>query len=328
MVFITKQDKVFIAGSTGMVGSAIKRKFLEKGYCQKNLLTPSKKELNLLEETNVKRWFENKKPNIVIVAAAKVGGILANNLNPADFIIENLKIQTNIIDNAWKSNVKRLLFLGSSCIYPRNCPQPIKEEYLLTGSLEKTNEYYALAKIAGIKLCDSLRKQYNFDAISLMPSNLYGPGDNYHDTNSHVIASFIRKFSEASNKSLSEVICWGSGNPLREFLHVDDLANAILFVLENWDPNFKNSPLDADGSPLSYLNVGTGKDISIKELAYLIAKLTKFQGVIKWDDSKPDGTFKKKLDISKLNKLGWHAEINLNDGLKETIQEFIAKNKL
>ena len=328
MVFITKQDKVFIAGSTGMVGSAIKRKFLEKGYCQKNLLTPSKKELNLLEETNVKRWFENKKPNIVIVAAAKVGGILANNLNPADFIIENLKIQTNIIDNAWKSNVKRLLFLGSSCIYPRNCPQPIKEEYLLTGSLEKTNEYYALAKIAGIKLCDSLRKQYNFDAISLMPSNLYGPGDNYHDTNSHVIASFIRKFSEASNKSLSEVICWGSGNPLREFLHVDDLANAILFVLENWDPNFKNSPLDADGSPLSYLNVGTGKDISIKELAYLIAKLTKFQGVIKWDDSKPDGTFKKQLDISKLNKLGWHAEINLNDGLKETIQEFIAKNKL
>ena len=328
MVFITKQDKIFVAGSTGMVGSAIKRKFLEKGYCQKNLLTPSKKELNLLEETNVKRWFENKKPNIVIVAAAKVGGILANNLNPADFIIENLKIQTNIIDNAWKSNVKRLLFLGSSCIYPRNCPQPIKEEYLLTGSLEKTNEYYALAKIAGIKLCDSLRKQYNFDAISLMPSNLYGPGDNYHDTNSHVIASFIRKFSEASNKSLSEVICWGSGNPLREFLHVDDLANAILFVLENWDPNFKNSPLDADGSPLSYLNVGTGKDISIKELAYLIAKLTKFQGVIKWDDSKPDGTFKKKLDISKLNKLGWHAEINLNDGLKETIQEFIAKNKL
>ncbi len=328
MVFITKQDKIFVAGSTGMVGSAIKRKFLEKGYCQKNLLTPSKKELNLLEETNVKRWFENKKPNIVIVAAAKVGGILANNLNPADFIIENLKIQTNIIDNAWKSNVKRLLFLGSSCIYPRNCPQPIKEEYLLTGSLEKTNEYYALAKIAGIKLCDSLRKQYNFDAISLMPSNLYGPGDNYHDTNSHVIASFIRKFSEASNKSLSEVICWGSGNPLREFLHVDDLANAILFVLENWDPNFKNSPLEADGSPLSYLNVGTGKDISIKELAYLIAKLTKFQGVIKWDDSKPDGTFKKKLDISKLNKLGWHAEINLNDGLKETIQEFIAKNKL
>ena len=234
---ILLNEKIFIAGANGMVGQSIKRKLIQSGYGSKDhdglILNPSREELDLLNYNHVENWFNKNKPTVVILAAAKVGGIQANNNMPADFILENLKIQTNIIENSWKTNVKRFLFLGSSCIYPKYAKQPITEESLLTNSLEPTNQWYAIAKIAGIKLCESLRIQYNFDAISLMPTNLYGPGDNYHPENSHVMASLIRKFYIAAKESIPSVTCWGSGKPLREFLHVDDLSEAALFLLEN-----------------------------------------------------------------------------------------------
>ena len=319
-------EKIFIAGANGMVGNAIKRILQKSGYGNtKNdgeLYTPSRKELDLTNHQEVKEWFEKYRPTIVIIAAAKVGGILANATQPANFILENLKIQTNIIENAWLMGVKRLLFLGSSCIYPKFASQPIKEEYLLDGSLEQTNEYYAIAKIAGLKLCESLRIQHGFDCISLMPTNLYGPGDNYHTDNSHVMAAFIRKFVESKKESEKKVICWGSGKPLREFLHVDDLANASLFCLEYWDPNSENAPQNKYGNLLTYLNVGTGKVITIYDLAKKIAKLTDYQGEIIWDESKPDGTPIKQLDISKITKLGWLPEIKLNEGISKTINIF------
>jgi GDP-L-fucose synthase len=251
-----------------------------------------------------------------VLAAAKVGGIHANNTYPADFLLENLKIQTNVIETAWRSGVRRLLFLGSSCIYPKFADQPIKEEELLTGALEPTNEWYAIAKIAGIKLCESLRRQYGFDAISLMPTNLYGPGDNYHPENSHVLPALIRRFHEAGEAKAKSVTCWGTGSPLREFLHVDDLAEACVFALEHWSP--------APGE-LTYLNVGTGVDISIHELADAVATATGYQGAIEWDSSQPDGTPKKQLDVSRLAALGWRAGIPLAEGLESTVALFREK---
>ena len=313
-------DKIFIAGANGMAGQAIKRNLIKSGY--KNLLTPNRNTLDFFNLEDVKKWFLKNKPDVVIIAAAKVGGILANSSQPTQFLLDNLKIQNNLIETAWKSEVKRLLFLGSSCIYPKFALQPIKEEELLKGSLETTNQWYALAKIAGIKLCEALREQYNFDAISLMPTNLYGAGDNYHPENSHVMASLIRKFYEASKNSLPKVTCWGTGSPLREFLHVDDLGDAVLFALENWDPNYLNAPLDKNGQPLKILNVGTGEDLTIKNLAEKISSIVNFNGEILWDNSKPDGTPKKQLDISRIKKLGWEPKIPLEEGILKSIRSY------
>ena len=329
---ISKDEKFFIAGATGMAGSSICRALIKNGYGNKDLggslLTPKRENLNLLCFEEVKQWFKTNKPTIVIIAAAKVGGIFANSSYPTEFILENLKIQNNIIEAAWQNNVKRLLFLGSSCIYPKNSNQPIKEEYLLTSSLEQTNEQYAIAKIAGIKLCESLNKQYGFDAISLMPTNLYGPRDNYDIHNSHVLASMIRRFSEAKQNSKKSVTCWGTGTPLREFLYVDDLGEAVVFALEKWSPKLKNAPLDKNGNILYYLNIGSGEEISIKNLAEKIANIYKFSGDIKWDIKKPDGTFRKLLDTQKIKNLGWKAKVSLFDGLEKTIRNYekIVKN--
>ena len=302
---LNKKDKIFLAGSTGMVGSSLKRALLNLGFGKdinkSNLLIPSRKDLDLQDTNAVKNWFQKNKPSVVILTAAKVGGIQANSNYPADFLLENIKIQTNVIESSWSIGVRRLLFLGSSCIYPRLACQPIKEEALLQNSLESTNESYAIAKIAGLKLCESLRTQYGFDAISLMPTNLYGPNDNYHPINSHVMAALIRKFLVAQKENLSSVTCWGSGNALREFMHVDDLAEGIIFCLENWDPSEKNAPKDSFGKELNHLNIGTGKEITIKDLAKKIANITNFKGEILWDSSKPDGTPRKILDSKKIN---------------------------
>ena len=264
MELISNFDKVVVFGSTGLAGSAICRFLIKSGY--KKILKPNREELNLLNFEEVKKWFDFKRPDIVIIAAAKVGGIHANDIYSADYILENLKIQNNIIENAWKHGVKKLLFLGSSCIYPKFAKQPISEEELLTSSLETSNQWYAIAKISGIKLCEALKKQYNFNAISLMPTNLYGPGDNYHPENSHVLASLIRRFCEAKFRNQKEVICWGTGSAFREFLHVDDLASACIFALEKWDQDSADAPKDINNKPIRFLNVGTGSDISIKDL--------------------------------------------------------------
>ena len=317
-MLINKSEKFFIAGARGMVGSAIKRKLIQNGYL--NLECPSRNDLDLTNAELVNKWFKKKKPDIVILAAAKVGGIYANDKYPVEFLLENLKIQNNVIENAWKNNCKRLLFLGSSCIYPKYSSQPIKEESLLKSELEKTNEWYALAKISGIKICQALRKQYGFDAISLMPTNLYGEGDNYHQLNSHVLPALINRFHYHKLENKKSIKCWGSGEPKREFMHVDDLAEASIFVLERWDPNKKDSPLDISKEPLTWLNVGTGEDIQIKNLAEMIAKTTSYKGNIIWDREKPDGTPQKLLDSSKINSLGWHAKITLEEGLKRTYE--------
>ena len=327
---ILLNEKIFVAGAKGMAGRAICKALLKKGYGKTygaQILKPTRKELDLLDINAVKKWFEINKPTVVIIAAAKVGGILANSKYPTEFLLDNIKIQNNLIENSWQSGVKRLVFLGSSCIYPKFAHQPIKEEALLTGQLEETNQWYGIAKISGIKLCDALRKQYNFDAISLMPTNLFGPGDNYHPQHSHVMASFIRKFYEASINSLPFVNCWGTGNPLREFLHVDDLGDAVVFLLENWDPSSTNAPKDLNNKPLTILNVGTGKDISIKELAYKISKLFQYKGKIIWDKSKPDGTPKKLLNIQKIQSLGWEPKISLEQGINAAIKSFKIENK-
>ena len=324
---ISVKEKIFIAGANGMVGKAIQKALEESGY-GKNLnngkiLAPSKKELNLLNFKDVEDYFKKFSPTVVIIAAAKVGGIFANSQHPSEFILDNLKIQNNIIENSWKNGVKRLLFFGSSCIYPKFSKQPIKEESLLTSSLEITNEYYAIAKIAGIKLCAALRKQYNFDSICLMPTNLYGEGDNYHINNSHVVPALIRRFYEAKKNNYEYVKCWGSGSPRREFMNVEDLGSASVFVLENWNPDKKNCSENFHGQePLNYLNVGTGKDISIKELAEKIAQKFNYKGKILWDNSKPDGTPRKLLDVSRINSLGWKAKIDLDNGIEKTIQKF------
>ena len=319
MSFINAKNKFAVFGSKGMVGSAICRTLNNYGYS--NILKPTRSECNLLDLVCVEKWFEKFRPDVVILAAAKVGGIYANNIYPADFILENLKIQTNVIETSWHYKVKKFLFLGSSCIYPKHANQPIKEEELLNGYLEPTNEWYAIAKIAGLKLCEALKKQYEFNAISLMPTNLYGPGDNYDNLNSHVLASFIRRFYYAKLEK-KEVVCWGTGNPMREFLHVDDLAEASLFVLKNWDINCDLEPINKNGEKLPFLNVGTGKDISIKELAIMISKIFDYEGKINWDLSKPDGTPKKLLDISRIKNMGWEPKINLKEGLLSTIESY------
>ncbi len=308
---ITPADRIFVAGHRGMAGSAICRALQRAGYGQ--ILTASRSELDLLDGQEVERWFAKHQPTVVVLAAAKVGGIQANSSYPADFLLENLKIQTHVIETAWRSGVRRLLFLGSSCIYPKFAEQPIREEALLTGALEPTNEWYAIAKITGIKLCEALRGQHGFDAISLMPTNLYGPGDNYHPTNSHVLPALIRRFHEATEAKAPSLTCWGTGTPLREFLHVDDLGEACVFALERWQP---------DPKELQFLNVGTGVDLTIRELAEAVAAATGYQGEIHWDTSKPDGTPKKQLDVSRLATLGWRARISLAEGLPRTVDLF------
>ena len=326
---ISLNEKIFVAGSKGMAGKAICRALFKYGYGKDNggeILIPTRKELDLLDTKAVREWFEINKPTVVIIAAAKVGGILANSKYPTQFLLDNLKIQNNLIETSWQTGVKRLLFLGSSCIYPKFAHQPIREEFLLNGHLEETNQWYGIAKISGIKLCEALRKQYNFDAISLMPTNLYGPGDNYHPQNSHVMASFIKKFYEASISSLPSVTCWGTGKPLREFLHVDDLAEAVVFALENWDPSSTNAPRDKNNIPLNILNVGTGKEISIKELAFKISDLFNYKGRIVWDEKKPDGTPRKLLNIEKIKGLGWEPKISLEEGIKAAVESFKTEN--
>jgi GDP-L-fucose synthase len=308
---ITPSDRIFVAGHRGMAGSAICRALQRAGYHQ--ILTASHAELDLLDGQAVQRWLAERQPTVVVLAAAKVGGIQANASYPADFLLENLKIQTHVIETAWRAGVRRLLFLGSSCIYPKFAEQPIREEALLTGSLEPTNAWYAIAKITGIKLCEALRQQHGFDAISLMPTNLYGPGDNYHPTNSHVLPALIRRFHEAAEAQAPSVTCWGTGSPLREFLHVDDLGEACVFALERWQP---------EPGALQFLNVGTGVDLTIRELAEAVAAATGFRGEILWDSSKPDGTPKKQLDVSRLAALGWRARIPLAEGLASTVAEF------
>ncbi len=328
--YISLNEKIFVAGSSGMAGSAIVRQLYKQGYGNSIhngiIYTPSRKELDLSDLKAVEEWFNKFTPSVVILAAAKVGGIFANASYPGDFILENLKIQTNLVEVAWKYNVKRLLFLGSSCIYPKFSKQPIKEEHLMDSKLEKTNEAYAIAKIAGIKLCQFLREQYGFDAISLMPTNLYGEGDNYHPEESHVMASLIRKFCEGTKNKSPYITCWGSGRPLREFMHVDDLASAVIFALEKWNPDSKDAPLSEEGVSLTHLNVGTGIDISIKDLALKIAETAKYEGEIKWDRNKPDGTPRKNLDISKITKLGWEPKIKLEEGIKKTVEKFFQEN--
>ena len=319
-VLITPDDRIFVAGHRGMAGSAICRALQQAGYG--NVLTANRASLDLEDVVSVQAWFSAQRPSVVVLAAAKVGGIHANNSYPADFLLANLKIQNNVIECAWRSGVRRLLFLGSSCIYPKFAEQPIREEDLLTGALEPTNEWYAIAKITGIKLCAALRLQHGFDAISLMPTNLYGPGDNYHPTNSHVLPALIRRFHEAAERGDASVTCWGTGNPLREFLHVDDLGEACVFALERWDPGAGDAPLDADGVPLQFLNVGTGVDLSIRELAEAVALATGFDGEILWNTTQPDGTPKKQLDVSRLASLGWQPKIELVEGLRDTVGLF------
>ena len=321
MTFLKEDETIYVAGSSGMVGNAICNLLLKNGYNYENkkLLTSSRKDLDLLENIKVDEWFKKNKPNVVIIAAAKVGGIMANKLYPVEFLIDNIKIQNNLIEASYKFGVKRLLFLGSSCIYPKFSRQPIKEKYLLTGELESTNESYAIAKIAGLKLCQAYRNQYNFDAISLMPTNLYGPKDNYHPNNSHVMAALIRKFYEAKIKDLKSVTCWGSGNPLREFLYVDDFAEACLHVLRHWSPDKDNSPKDSNGKKLNWLNVGSDYEISIKDLSKKISEIIEFKGEIIWDKNRPDGTPRKKLDNKFINKIGWKATTDLETGIRQTI---------
>ena len=319
MSLISKDSLIYLAGHNGMVGNALKKYLIKRSYC--NLLLPTRKDLNLLNNNDVEYWFSKNKPDVVILAAAKVGGIHANSKYPADFILENIKIQTNIIENSWKNGVKRFLFLGSSCIYPKLAPQPLKEEYLLTGPLEKTNEPYAIAKIAGIKLCSALKRQYGFNAISIMPTNLYGPGDNYHEKDSHVMPALIRRIHAAKLANKSEIVCWGTGQPKREFLFVDDLAEASIFILENVSSTNEFAKSKNNYSD-ELINVGTGSDISIENLAKKIALELDFKGEIKWDSTKPDGTPRKLLDVSKINKLGWFAKTDLEEGIKATIKYY------
>ncbi len=302
-----KDSKIYVAGHQGLVGSAIVRTLEKKGF--KNLVLRTRKELDLMDQKKVADFFKKEKLEYVFLAAAKVGGIMANKTYPAQFIHENLVIESNIIDNAYRSNVKKLLFLGSSCIYPKLAPQPIKEKYLLTGELEPTNHTYAVAKIAGIIMCQSYNKQYGINFISVMPTNLYGQNDNFDLENSHVLPALIRKFHEAKISNAGEVTVWGTGSPKREFLHVDDLAEACLYLMQKY-----NNP--------EIVNIGTGTDISIKALAEKIKSVVEYNGKITWDKTKPDGTPRKLLDVSKLRKLGWEHKISLEDGLETTYRWF------
>jgi len=300
-----KSAKIFVAGHNGMVGSAIVRKL--KALAFNNISIRTSKELDLRDQKEVHSFFATEKPDYVFLAAAKVGGILANNTYRADFLYDNLLIESNIIHAAYQNNVKKLLFLGSSCIYPKLAPQPLKEEYLLTGLLESTNEPYAIAKITGIKLCEAYRDQYGCNFISAMPTNLYGPGDNYHPDNSHVIPGLIRRFHDAKIAGKSNVEIWGTGSPLREFLYVDDMAEACLFLMEKYDEKM-------------FVNVGAGRDISIKELAHLIKDIVGFKGEIIFDSTKPDGTPRKLMDVSRLSAMGWQYSVHLREGLEKTYE--------
>ena len=324
--FLNKNQKILVAGGNGMVGSAIKKELLREVYGQhnysKNLFAPSKSELDYSNFANVFEWFEKNKPDVVIIAAAKVGGINANNKCPADFLLNNLKIQNNLIENAWKNKVKKLLFLGSSCVYPKFSEQPIREESLLKSDLEPTNEWYAIAKISGIKLCQALKKQYNFNAISLMPTNLYGTNDNYDLNSSHVFPALIRKFFEAKKTNQPSVTCWGDGSPLREFLHVDDFAKSCLYALEKWNIDDSQAPKDDNNEKLHWLNVGSGYEISIKDLAEKISSAIDYKGTINWDDSFPNGTPRKILDSSRFNKFGWIPKIDIDKGIVKTMKSF------
>jgi GDP-L-fucose synthase len=302
-----KQSKIYVAGHNGMVGSAIVRKLRKEGFI--NILTASSKELNLISQDAVNTWFEANKPDYVFVAAARVGGIHANNTYRADFLYQNLMIECNTIHAAFEHQVKKLLFLGSTCIYPKMAPQPLKEEYLLSGELEKTNEPYAIAKIAGIKLCESYKKQYGCNFISAMPTNLYGPNDNYDLNNSHVLPALIRKFHEAKMNHVPEVVMWGTGSPYREFLHADDLADALFFLMENYEGE-------------TFVNCGSGVEITIKDLALLVKEIVGYEGTIVHDTSKPDGTPRKLTDVSKIHALGWKHTINLRDGISTVYKEF------
>jgi GDP-L-fucose synthase len=310
---LTPDVKIYVAGHRGLVGSAIVRQ-LEAEGCR-NLLVRTHKELDLIDQSQVRSFFEQERPEIVVLAAAKVGGILANSMYPAEFIYENLMIQSNIINWSQKTGIKRLLFLGSSCIYPKLSPQPMKEEYLLSGPLEPTNDAYAVAKIAGIKMCESYNKQYNTSYLSVMPTNLYGPGDNFDLEKSHVLPALIRKFHEAKESGDPEVVVWGTGSPRREFLHVDDMAAACVYLLGLPDTNYKD--LVVKLKPC-LINIGMGRDITIKELAELVKEIVGFKGQIIFDTDKPDGTPQKLLDISRMDTLGWKAKISLRAGIADT----------
>jgi GDP-L-fucose synthase len=314
---MSKGDRIFIAGHGGMVGSAIVRKLRESGYT--NLITRTRAELDLVQQADARKFFERERVDQVYLAAAKVGGILANDTYPAEFIYQNLMIEANIIHEAWHAGVKRLLFLGSSCIYPRLAPQPMAESMLLTGVLEATNEPYAIAKIAGIKLCESYNRQYGTDYRSVMPTNLYGPGDNYHSENSHVIPGLLRRFHEAKQNAAPEVLIWGTGTPMREFLYVDDMAEACVHVMElDSDTYGRNTePM------LSHINIGTGEDLSIRDLATTIGQIVGYQGRIAFDTTKPDGTPRKLMDVGRLHGLGWRAKIGLRHGLALAYADFL-----
>lgn len=303
-----KDAKIYVAGHRGMVGSAIVRALEKQGY--HNIITRTHKELDLLRQADVEKFFAEEKPEYVFLAAAKVGGIVANSNALADFMYENMIMEMNVIHSAWQNGVKKLEFLGSSCIYPKMAPQPISESSLLTSSLEPTNEAYALAKISGLKYCEYLNRQYGTDYISAMPTNLYGPNDNYHPTHSHVLPALIRRFHEAKENGLTEVTCWGTGEPLREFLYVDDLADACVFLMNHYSGN-------------ETVNVGTGKEITIKELTELVAEIIGYEGKINWDTSKPNGTPRKLLDVSKLKDLGWTYQTELKDGIRLAYDDFL-----
>ena len=312
-----QNKKIYVAGHTGMVGSAITNELKRRGY--KNLILKNYPGLDLIRQKEVEEFFKSEKLEVVIVAAAKVGGILANNTYRAEFIYDNLMIESNIIHNAYKVGVEKIIFLGSSCIYPKLAPQPLKEEYLLSDYLEFTNEPYAIAKIAGIKLCENYYRQYGSNFYSVMPTNLYGPNDNFNLETSHVLPALIRKFHEAKFKGQKEVTIWGTGKPLREFLFVEDLADAILFLLENIDSK------DIYEKGISHLNIGTGKDLSINALAKMISEITDFDGEVVNDTSKPDGTPRKLLDVSRINSLGWKYKTELKDGIVQTYDFFVKK---
>ncbi|RYC67787.1 MULTISPECIES: GDP-L-fucose synthase [Spirosoma] len=303
-----KQARIYVAGHRGMVGSALVRKLQAEGYSQ--IITRTSSELDLRNQAAVADFFADERPDYVFLAAAKVGGILANNTYRAEFLYDNLMIESNIIHSAYKTGVKKLLFLGSSCIYPKLAPQPLKEEYLLSGYLEPTNEPYAIAKITGIKLCEAYRSQYGCNFISAMPTNLYGPNDNYDLNGSHVLPALIRKFHEAKVNNLPTVEVWGTGSPRREFLHADDLADACFFLMENYDDEL-------------FVNIGTGEDVTIREVAELIKEIVGFEGELRWNTDKPDGTPRKLMDVSRLHSLGWKHATELKDGLEKTYQDFL-----
>jgi GDP-L-fucose synthase len=309
---LEKHDKIYIAGHRGMVGSAIMRKLQAEGFT--NFVTRTSSEIDLRSQQQVTAFFEAEQPDYVFLAAAKVGGIVANNTYRADFLYDNLQIQNNIIHSSYLNKVKKLMFLGSSCIYPKMAPQPLKEDYLLTGLLESTNEPYAIAKIAGIKMCDAYRSQYGCNYISVMPTNLYGYNDNYHPENSHVLPALIRRFHEAKEKGLPEVIIWGSGSPMREFLFADDLAEACYYLMQSYDEP-------------GLINIGTGEDITIKDLALLIKQVVGYEGEVNFDRSKPDGTPRKLMDVSKLHNKGWKHTIELPEGISLAYQDFLKKYK-